>query len=526
MYKKIILFFCALIPLSGFSQEVLDAFSLTQYQSVATARIQAMGGSSNALGGDISSVFHNPAGLSQFKTNEIVFSPGLYVNNMNVKYNGRQFNDNRTRMNLGTSGIVLSFYHLKKRKIIRTNIAIAFNQTANFNTSFQYNGINNNSSYSEKWAEELVNNNIRNFNDALFFSPAGASLAVENYLVDSILNGGNIAGYRTNANAALFPLQQNFSYRITGSVNELAISVARNQTEKFYYGVTLGLPMLRRIETSTVNEKDLSANTDNNFDQFNFRETITTKGTGVLLRAGIMYKPFEHIRIGLNLQSPAFYTLSRTADAQLETSVENYARKINNDNTRAQNFSLSTLDITEGNEYTYDYRVMTPWRAAIGMAYIFRETEDVKRQRAMINAEVEFINHQSIRFNNAASENNPNSKQFYDQLNNDIRTLYKPAFNIRIGGEIKFHTIMFRGGFQYLQTPFEKKALPFSVKGYRLIPSIGIGYRDKGIFADLTYSHNMGDGIHFPYLLSGNMYPYANTNMTVGQLLATIGFKF
>ncbi|MFN9114324.1 MAG: hypothetical protein ACK5XN_30040, partial [Bacteroidota bacterium] len=288
MIKIYLFLFLITAPIFGFTQGAPDAGALSQYQSTGTARMLAMGGSSNALGGDISAAYNNPAGLSQFKTNEIIISPGLFLDHRTMKYNEKEFNDNRTRMNLGTTGILLSFYHQKKRKIMRTNVAIALNQTANFNAEFHYKGVNNNSSYSEKWAEELINNNIRNFSDALFFSPAGASLAVENYLVDSILNGTQISGYRTNANAGLFPIDQSFSYRISGSVNELALSVASHHTEKFYYGATLGLPMLRRTEISTVEERDLSGNTNNDFESFKFQETITTKGTGILLRAGVL----------------------------------------------------------------------------------------------------------------------------------------------------------------------------------------------------------------------------------------------
>ena len=86
---------------------------------------------------------------------------------------------------------------------------------------------------------------------------------------------------------------------------------------------------------------------------------------------------------------------------------------------------------------------------------------------------------------------------------------------------------MFRGGFQYLQNPFEKsRKESYGIKGYRLMPSIGVGYRDKGIFVDLTYSHLMGDQIYFPYILTDNAYPFARSQARNGQILATIGFKF
>jgi hypothetical protein len=527
MQRNLIIFLlvCGIVHRAS-SQQVFDALDLGRYQPVATARIHAMGGNSNALGGDISSLYHNPAGLAQFRTHEALFSPGLYFNQRTMEYNQADFKDQRIRMNTGASGLVLSMYNQKKRKIKRTNFAIGISQTANYNTAFHYKGTNRNSSFSEKWVEELINNNVRNFSDALGFSPAGASLAVENYLVDSIVSNNEITGYKTNADINNMNLDQSFTYRISGSANEFSLGLASHQTEKFYYGFTLGIPFMRRAETTTVQEKDLSGNADNDFEQFTYRENITTKGAGILFRGGVLYKPFEYFRIGFNIQTPAFYTLTRSADAQLETSVENYARRINNDNTKPQTFKTSTQDINNGNLYTYDYNVMTPWQMSLALAYVFRETDDVKKQRAMITASVDFINHQAIRFSaSEAAERNTRTSSFYAALNQDIKAMYRPAIHLSLGGELKFHTIMFRGGFRYQQSPFEKGALP-DVKGYQLIPSLGIGYRDKGIFADLSYSHAWGDGIHFPYILSGNIYPYAATRQTNGQLLFTIGCKF
>ncbi len=104
--------------------------------------------------------------------------------------------------------------------------------------------------------------------------------------------------------------------------------------------------------------------------------------------------------------------------------------------------------------------------------------------------------------------------------------LYRMAFNARIGGELKFKTIMVRGGFNYMGSPYQKSQLPQGSKVSRMIPSLGLGYRDKGYFVDLTYSHLIGNDFHVPYLLTGNNYPYANNKFSNGQVVATIGFKF
>ena len=529
LIRFVFLLFFGTYSFISHAQQVMDAYSMFPVQSNGSARIMAMGGSSNALGGDISAIFQNPAGLSQFRTNEIILSPAFRLHQLQTPYQGKEFANDRNRLNIGTSGLVMSSSHYRKGKMVRNNWGIAFNQTANFNSRLQFSGINQTSSYSEKWVEELVGNNIKNFEDARNFFPIGASLAFRNYLVDSIQNSNNmvIEGYRTNAEASDFPLSQSFTQNISGSANELALGISRSHSEKLFYGMTIGIPFLRRIETFTVEEKDLSGNPDNDFEQFRFTETISTTGTGLLLRAGILYKPAERLRIGLNLQSPAFYTLTRNTDASLETSVENYARKVENNNTEPQQFSANTQDITEGSDFSYDYRVNTPWTAALAFAYVFRETENVKQQRGMLTAEIEFVNHQSTRFYQASTDDDPQADAYYRILNQQIRDMYRPAFNFRIGGELKFHTLMFRGGFQYLQSPFENTRESFGIKGYRMIPSIGIGYRDKGMFIDLTYSHLLGDQIFFPYILRRRIpVPFAQSQVRNGQILATVGFKF
>ena len=86
--------------------------------------------------------------------------------------------------------------------------------------------------------------------------------------------------------------------------------------------------------------------------------------------------------------------------------------------------------------------------------------------------------------------------------------------------------MMVRAGFNYAGSPYKKGVLPTDAKAWSLTPSLGVGYRDKGMFADLTYAHTLGRDVHFAYILSGNNYPYARNHFNAGQLVATIGFKF
>jgi hypothetical protein len=72
---------------SSFAQDVFDALRYSYQTSAGSARLLASGGTNISLGGDISSAFINPAGLGQFKTNEIVFTPAFNFNTTKTDYN-------------------------------------------------------------------------------------------------------------------------------------------------------------------------------------------------------------------------------------------------------------------------------------------------------------------------------------------------------------------------------------------------------------------------------------------------------
>jgi hypothetical protein len=527
--KKITLLVITLsfVTIESMAQEPADALRLSYTNPVYSARSLAIGNSGVSLGGDFSSTFINPAGLAQFKTNEFVFTPGFFMNRNKMNYNDSIFKGNRSFINPGSIGFIFSSTNRwRSSRIKNSTISLAITQTANFNSNFSYRGRNNFSSYSEKWVEELAANEVSNFDDALNRFPNGASLAVENYLVDTILQNGNIVGYRTNAETLRMPLDQNFRYETRGGIYEAAIGAAWNNNNKLLYGITLGIPIVNYKRTTIVEEKDASGNNDNDFASLNFNETFSTKGAGVNAKLGIIYKPVEHFRIGLTFHTPSILILTDRTNATLTANVENYARRIRNDNSRPTTYTLSTHDITGGEDYNYEYQLVTPWRAAASLSYVFREIKDVTRQKAFITADVELVNYKSNSFSSSASAPSDGEKQYFKNLNSVIDELYRMAINARIGGELKFKTFMVRGGFNYMGSPYQKNVLPQGTKASRITPSIGLGYRDKGYFVDLTYAHTIAKDFHVPYQLTGNRYPLANNKFSNGQVLATVGFKF
>lgn len=530
MHKALTLLSGAILfTLFATAQEPLDALRFSYLQPGGTARIQAIGGANASLGGDLSATFINPAGLAQFKTNEIVISPGFHMHRPRLKYNDSTFKGSRNNMNLGTSGVIFSWGSPYRSNPIRnTTLSIAINQQANFNANFSYGGRNTVSSYSEKWVEELIARNATSFSQALQNFPAGASLAVENYLVDSISNPqGQLIGYRTNADVFRMPLQQRFTYNIRGGIYDAALGMAWNRNEKFFYGFSIGIPIINYQRYSVIEESDASGNPDNDFASFTLQENFSTRGAGLNAKFGLMVKPSENIRLGLAFHTPSVLSLTDRTEATLTTHVENYAKRITGDINRPSTFTLSTADITNGVPYSYNYTLVTPWRLMGSASYVLREVKDVKHQRGFITADVELVNYKAAAYSSGSEVPSDEERNYFRSINEGIDNLFRMAMNARVGGELKFNTWMVRAGFAYFGSPYRKDVFnDASFKGDRIIGSGGLGYRNKGMFIDLTYAHTFGRDIHIPYLLSDSGYPLARNQFQNGQLVATVGFKF
>jgi hypothetical protein len=515
----------------SFAQDVFDALRYSYQTSAGSARLQSIGSTNISLGGDISSAFINPAGLGQFKTNEIVFTPGFNFNTLKTDYNDLTTKGTKSKFTGGTSGVIFSFGNrFRSSNLKNTTFSIAVNQSANFNSKFAYGGKNLNSSYSEKWLEEIVRSGYTDFDNIRSRFPLGASQAYESYLIDIDQNNNSIF---TNADISK-NLDQSFAYETKGGMSEVAAALAWNLNEKFLYGITLGLPIIQFDRKSTVVEKDGTGNTDNDFESFTFTENLGTRGGGFNAKAGIIIKPVEYFRIGLTFHSPSLISLTDYASAEITSNIEGYSRRVNNDPSKPSTYTYNTGDVNvltgiDGDENRYSYRMITPWKAGLGLSYVFREINDVTKQKAFITGDVELVDYKMMSYKSNSGTGNGDDA-YFNSLNQVIDDMYKMAINARIGGELKFETVMVRAGFNFMGSPFNKEffadAFGEELKGWRMTPSLGVGYRDKGFFVDLAYLHSFGRGFHVPYTLTDASYPYAKNNLSNGQIIATVGFKF
>lgn len=493
------------------AQDPTDALRWSWTLPSGTARQQAIGGAMGSLGGDISATFVNPAGLAFFRTGDLVLSPAFQQLRQQSDFLNRQESANRKQLSFGTSGLVLADVqttHKGKKQV--SVVSLAVNRTAHFRNDMLYRGLNTTSSYSQKYLEEI--NGIGDANVVANQYPHGSSLAFNTYWIDTVGGGtnGNFQ-FKTRAPIASGLLQENW-IRQSGGITELAIAYGGATQEKLYYGATLGIPFLNYRREGQFTEAD-AGTALNNFDFARITDYLETKGAGLNLKLGLLYRPNLYWRLGLAFHTPTLFSLKDTYRTVISTNTENY---------KGEQTQSSAL-FNNGAPDEFQYMMSTPYRAIASASYVLRSAKDIRKQRGFLTADVEYVNHRAVQYRpDTEVDNSTTTKNYLKALNRAIDQAYRGVFNIRFGGELKLNTWMVRGGAAFLGNPYENL---YGEKGSRTQLSTGLGYRDRGIYIDLTYVQLSGKDVHAPYRLANGNFPMARLQQQGAQVVLTFGVK-
>ena len=497
-----------LVSTIGFAQEPADALRYSYLTGQGgTARNQAIGGAGASLGGEFTSLFLNPAGLGYYKTGSVILTPSYRFNSNESGYLGSMGTAQSNKFTLNTSGLIISSPS-RNNKIKSVSVGLGFNRTADFNNRILYHGINDYSSYSEKYLEELISNNVTDPNEAAQKFPFGPSMAFNTYLIDTVLSpAGALEGYRSLANPQ-YGLDQEMDIRTSGGITEASIGVGLNVQDQWFFGGSLSFPFLNYRREANYTESD-GHDQVADFNYFLADEVLETKGVGVNAKLGVIYQPDQKFRLGFAFHSPTFYQLTDHYNMTITTDLEGY----NGQGVLTQ----SSADLNDGNMLRSKYNMSTPLRAILSGTYFFGTGPLVSQQKGFITADVAYINYKQNAFHAATDDGS--YKSYYKTVNGVIDDEYKEAVNARIGAEVKFNTFMVRLGGAYYGNPYQyEDAHVTKLTG-------GLGYRNKGFFVDLSYTHAMQKDVHYPYILQDKENVPAYLTNTGSYIALTVGAK-
>lgn len=278
----------------------------------------------------------------------------------------------------------------------------------------------------------------------------------------------------------------------SGSVSEFNIAGALNISNQVYIGATLSLTSLRyNNEQGYVEQGQFSAGDDY---VVNYNQSQNTRGSGASAKIGVLFKATPQLRLGATLQTPTWFNID-----------ESYGY-----NVVAQSISAPS-NFDQG--YTYSYNLRTPTKGSLGGSYVIGS-------RALISADVDFVDYSSIRF----SSPDGGGLDDINTANGDISGDTKSAINYRFGAEVKVTDLVsLRGGYGFNGTPYKDDSDNlFGSKFY----SGGIGYRNKMYSVDLAYQRVETHTSFSPYIFNDGTSPEPLATNNKNNFLLTVGLRF
>ncbi|WP_231424168.1 OmpP1/FadL family transporter [Pedobacter sp. Leaf250] len=495
---------------SLYAQYTSDVLRFSQPEQGSTSRFKGLGNAQTSLGGDISSLSSNPAGLGFFTKSEFNFTPEFNNFKVGSSYLNNGIDDKKSRVGLNQIGAV--FYSpvnkVKGSNLndgwVSVNFGIGYNKTNNFNTNITYGGANPTSSMADYFADLATTYGMGDpANNSSALAPGSLeSMAYKNFLIEY-----DPSGYfpTTNVNNN----QTNIINR-SGSQSEVNLGMAGNYGNKLYLGISIGLANVNytsdRVYTESGTNRSFTGQdpvfTGGTYS-FAYNSLQQTKGNGINAKLGLIYKPVNELRLGLSFITPTWYSMTDRFSENLSTKFK-----------RANG---TTIPEYTNNLETYDseYSLRTPYRVNGGASYIIGNS-------GLISADVEYVDYSSIHFSSNFANEETNT-------NRDIASLYKGNFNYRVGAEFKVvDNFMVRGGFNYSGSPY--KNIDLNTKAY----SGGLGYRFDNYYLDVTYRHTTFDSTSSPYTISSDYPdfnftgegPTANLKNSADNVFLTFGVRF
>jgi hypothetical protein len=473
-----------------FAQNVDDALRYSQVFYGGTARFMSMGGAFTALGGDISSLSQNPAGIGVFRSSEMTVTPQLDYINSTAGFNGST-TDYLYNFNLSQAGFVSTVVsNNTETGLIKFNFGYSFNKTNNLHQSTWIKGINNNSSMADYWAG---NGEGTHYTD--LSGPEG--IAYDTWVIDTITGSGGGSYGTVYSNYGDNPPSK-YGQSVTrlisndGFIGEHAISFGGNYSNKFYFGATFGISQLR-FASQFQHSETTNETLPNQFKNFNYTDYFEDRGTGYSFKLGTIVKPVETVRIGLAFHSPVWYH------------IDQYFFETMSSNVFGQRFESSN------DPQRFNYALTTPLRFLGGVAVQIKKV-------ALLSFDYEFVDYSTAKFAQTGDGFD------YSEYNANIKSTLKSASNFRVGGEYRINNLYLRGGYAYYGKAYRPGDANENMD-YTAV-SGGIGYREKNFSIDFGYTHLGSSQVYYLYPLNESFQPaIANLKTNQNMFSLTLGFR-
>jgi len=383
------------------------------YQNIATmfsrndengsARFVAMGGAFGAIGGDVSSMTINPAGISIFNGNNAAIAFQIRNTEIATTYYNNILTTQEDFFNISNAGAVLTFENNIDNDWSKFAFGVNFRITADFENRFNAKGNSGFSSFDNFPLDESQIPIVYNISE-----------------------------------------RQEFSNFYNGELSELNFVFSGVYQEKLHVGAGLNfydINFSQQIVLKENNNDGFENTLTSRFYQENF-----TNGVGFSMSAGFIYKPTKAFRIGLSYQSPTWYTelIENTNIINNDGFFGDTEIEVSNDDVIYDNTFGGNLPFQE-----LLYKLRTPAKIIVSSAIIFGKA-------GLISLDYSSKNYNGLYL----------SGDDFSQENLFFDNQLKRANSIHLGTEWRINQLSLRGGFQYEESPYTNTVLSDNLETY------------------------------------------------------------
>jgi hypothetical protein len=449
----------------GLSAQTIDDILKVSYQSYeGTARFAAMGGAFGALGGDISSIGINPAGLAVFRRPHISVTSSLNHVYNNSGFAGVYANSARPYAGISSIGAVIAAENEGKNNWI---FGITYLKKANFNRRTVTGRISDEKSIIDYFSAKANENtdffapDYLNSHNAFYdYNPLDwdVVMAYGTHLIDWDGNGyyGTLDGSDR--------VYQQINSTLGGSSGEITLNFGFRSGDKFYAGALFGITSLKYRRQAVYSEYAHENNTSG-LERLIYNTNLKISGRGLNYKIGVIYKPVQAIRLGLSFHSPDRFYLPywKIKEDDLPNVMNNMYSASMEALYRADEIPLR--DGPNEDFYLFFEKVKTPYKATGSIAFVFGKL-------GLVSMDCEYADYSLIRLGG----NDPAG-----QFNADIGNYFKSTVNLRFGTEIWIKNFALRAGYMHNQSPDKNYDLS-SQTG-----SVGLGCKFGRLNIDMAY---------------------------------------
>ncbi|MBR6284691.1 MAG: outer membrane protein transport protein [Muribaculaceae bacterium] len=532
MKKSIITMALGVLPMLASAQYTFDALQLSQTELRGTSRFMSMGGAFGALGGDISVLNQNPAGIGIYRSSDLGLTLGVDFNS--AKAGGTKVDE--TKFNFSNVGYVGAI-KLDSETMPNLNWGVSYNRNYSFNRHWRGAAFGIPTSITNYLADVANSAGVTladlDPSDGKPFDTRAAwnqVLAYQNYLLNPNA-GGTLdgLGYDGVVGDAEFEVNER------GHSDEFSIALGGNLANTLYWGFSVGITDLlyeynryygEVLDGTMVYDKPNDANaklTDGNA-AFGFSDWSRTTGTGYSFKLGAILKPVNALRIGLAFHTPTYYDMKDTYQSVVASEFVP---------DKADGYVLDDYYTPTASSW---YKLRTPWRFIGSLATVIGTT-------GILSADYEYVSNTNILLLDDHNNEFAGAKQ-------EAKDFLAGSHIMRVGGELRLTpNWSLRAGYSYQTSNASQDVrdyggahnpdgsiYPVQVGGNstayaydRKVQHItaGFGYRYKNVYFDMAYVHKYRQSNYeaFPIDNDGNnvLWDVKEHN---NRVTATLGFRF